>query len=96
MASSDSKDGAEKPSPTNWAKIYSQIVCHTSIPYEQIANRTIPQIEAILSELPENISIKVGLPNGMFGGTSEASIPSQEDVKPPKLSQFMSFANAFN
>lgn len=64
--------------------------------YEEIGNRTIPQIEAILDGAKENISLKMGIPN-MFGGTSPlpSSTPQRAD-KPPKLSQFMSFANAFN
>jgi hypothetical protein len=96
VAPSDSKVGAEKPPPTNWAKIYSQLVCHTSIRYEEISNRTIPQIEAILAELPENISIKIGMPSGILAGTIETPEPTQNTGKPPKLSEFMNFANAFN
>lgn len=57
---------------------------------------TIPQIDAIRSKLGKNIAIKVGMP-GLFGGTTDIAPPiSPATGKPPKLSEFMDFANAFN
>lgn len=93
MAPADKKGGAETPKP-DWAEIYSDLLCHTSLSYEEIGKRTIPQIDAIRSKLGKNIAIKIGTP-GLFGGALDATPPSPTG-KPPKLSQFMAFANAFN
>ena len=84
MAPSNSKEGAEKPPPTDWAKIYSRLLFHTGIHYEEIRRMTLPQINALLEESGENISIKIGMPN-IFGGVSDSSTlsgetSSQEDV----------------
>ena len=58
--------------------------------------RTIPQIMAILDEAGENISLKIGIP-GIFGGALDTtSSPSTTPDKPPKLSEFMAFASAFD
>ena len=94
MAPADKKDGAETSKP-DWSEIYTDIICHTSMHYEEIAERTIPQIEAIRSKLGKNISLKIGMP-GLFGGALDNPAPSPTTDKPPKLSEFMSFANAFN
>lgn len=95
VAPSDKKDGAEKQKP-NWGKIYAQLICHTNLSYEEIERRTIPQIEAILSELPENISIKIGMP-GIFGGVLDNPPPTSSPTgKPPKLSEFAAFCSAFD
>lgn len=57
---------------------------------------TIPQIDAVRSKLGENIAIKVGMP-GLFSGATDTTVPSAPySDKPPKLSEFMNFANAFN
>lgn len=96
MASSDAKDEAEKPPPPNWGKIYARLLYHTGMGYEEIAERTIPQIMAILDEAGENISLKIGIP-GIFGGALDTtSSPSTTPDKPPKLSEFMAFASAFD
>lgn len=70
--------------PSDWGQIYSRVLYHTGMNYEEIARRTLPQIVAILDGAEENISIKMGMPN-MFGTpplsptTQEES--SQEDVE---------------
>jgi hypothetical protein len=93
------KDGAgpeDKPPPPDWAKIFTDLLCHTSVGPFDIPNMTIPQIDAIRGKLGENIAIKIGMP-GLFGGVSETSAPpSNPTDKPPKLSEFMNFANVFN
>ena len=97
MASSDAKDEAEKPPTPDWAEIYTDLLCHTSLSYEEISERTIPQIDAVRSKLGKNIAIKIGIP-GIFGGaldTVPTSSPTHPD-KPPKLSEFMAFASAFD
>lgn len=95
MASSDAKDEAEKPPPPNWGKIYARLLYHTGMGYEEIAERTIPQIMAILDEAGENISLKIGIP-GIFGGALDIPSPPTPPDKPPKLSEFMAFASAFD
>jgi len=95
-ASSDGKDGAEKPSPPNWGKIYARLLFHTGMGYEEVAKRTIPQIMAILAESDENIAIKMGMSGGIFGGALDNPTPSPSTGKPPKLSEFINFASAFN
>lgn len=83
MAPSDSKGGAENSPPTDWAIIYARLLFHTGMHYEEIGRRTLPQINALLEQAGENISIKIGMPN-IFGGISEGNISSndtsQEDV----------------
>lgn len=95
MASSDAKDEAEKPPPPNWGKIYARLLYHTGMGYEEIAERTIPQIMAILDEAGENISLKIGIP-GIFGGALDTTSSPTPPDKPPKLSEFMAFASAFD
>lgn len=99
MAPSKDKDvGKEDDAPPpDWGKIYSSVLYHTGMCYEEIARRTIPQIIAILDGAEENISIKMGIPN-IFGSPALSPTTSggMKTNEPPKLSQFMNFANAFN
>lgn len=94
MAPSNKKDGAENQKP-DWAEIYADLLCHTSLSYEEIGNRTIPQIDAIRSRLGKHVALKIGIP-GIFGGALDNPPPSPTPDRPPKLSEFMAFANAFN
>lgn len=96
MAPSDDKGGAEKPPPTNWAKVYARILYHTGMHYEEISRRTLPQINALLEEAGENISIKIGMPN-IFGGAPSSSVSPlpPNDNTPPKVSQFAALAGLF-
>lgn len=80
--------------PIDWADVYSDLICHTSLSYFEIHEMTIPAIQAIRSKLGKNISIKIGAPN-LFGSSKDTTI-QKNPGKPPKLSEFMSFANAFN
>ncbi len=97
MASSDEKGEAEKTTPPDWAEIYADFLCHTSLSYEEIGERTIPQIDAVRSKLGKNIGLKIGIP-GIFGGALDTAPPSTAPAsdKPPKLSEFMAFASAFD
>lgn len=80
--------------PPDWGKIYSRVLYHTGMSYEEISRRTIPQIMAILDGAEENISIKMGMPS-IFGGTS--TLPTTELAdEAPKLSQFASLAGMFS
>jgi hypothetical protein len=69
-------------------------MCQAGVSYFEIHKMTIPAIEAIRGELGENIAIKIGMPN-IFGGALDTPSPSPTG-KPPKLSEFMNFANAFS
>lgn len=97
MAPADKKDGAESPpADPDWSEIYTDLLCHTSMHYDEIRERSLPQIEAIRKNLGKNIALKVGMP-GMFGVSLDvSSTPPENTGKPPKLSEFMDFANAFN
>lgn len=79
--------------PPNWGRIYSRVLYHTGMSYEEIARRTIPQIEAILDGADENIPIKTGIPN-IFGIPHSAT--TQNNDGPPKVSQFADIANMFS
>ncbi len=80
--------------PTDWGQIYSRVLYHTGMAYEEISRRTIPQILEILGEAEENIQIKMGVPN-LFG-TSQSTITPQNADEPPKVSQFAAMANMFS
>lgn len=56
---------------------------------------TIPVISAIRAKLGKNIAIKLGMPNIFDGASTNSTTPSLAD-KPPKLTEFMNFANMFN
>jgi hypothetical protein len=60
--------------------------------YEEIARRTLPQINALLEEAGENISIKIGMPN-IFGGTVQ--LPSPEKCEPDSQEEVDSFFGSF-
>ena len=99
MAPSGKTDGAETPK-TNWGKIYAQLMYHFKMSYDSIKKRTIPQIEALNAELPEQLQIhQLSIP-GILGGMLDGQATSMSEVglvdKPPKLAQFAAFADAFN
>jgi len=95
VAPSDSKDGAEKPPPTDWSVIYARLLFHTGMHYEEISRRTLPQINALLQQAGENISIKIGMPN-IFRGAVSPSPVNQNDGSPPKVNQFAALAGMFS
>lgn len=77
--------------------MFGDLVNHTSITHSEIPYLTIPQIEAYRKSIGKNIPLKIGFPNILSGTPSTTSItPTQRPDEPPKLSQFISFANAFN
>lgn len=73
--------------PPDWGKIYSRILFHTGMGYEEIARRTIPQIMAILDGADENISLKIGMPN-IFGGSPPLSPTTQEESSQEDVESF--------
>lgn len=74
--------------PTDWAKIYARLLYHTGMHYEEIGRRTLPQINALLEEAGENISIKIGMPN-IFGGISETT-QRKEEAQQEDVDEFFS------
>jgi hypothetical protein len=63
------KEMGEEP---DWAEIYTTLLAHTNLSYDEIGKRTIKQINAILSRLGKHINIKVGLP--LFGTEEEEPV----------------------
>lgn len=88
-------EGEGEQPEIDWAEVYADLLCHTSISIFEIPEMTIPQIEAIRNKLGKNISLKIGMP-GLFGGVLEKPPAQKNDGKPPKLSEFMAFASAFD
>lgn len=79
----------------DWSEIYTELMCQAHVSYFEIHKMTIPAIEAIRRKLGKNIALKIGMP-GLFGGALDTPTPSPSTGKPPKLSELMNFANAFN
>jgi len=96
LASPKEVGEAEDTEP-DWGEVFTELICHTSMGYEEICERTIPQIEVIHKNLGKHIEIKMGFP-GLFGiGSVDSDTTSAGFAnKPPKLSEIMSFADAFN
>jgi hypothetical protein len=87
------KNDHKKP---DWAEIYADLI-QFGIGYFEIPNMTIPAIEAIRTKFFERrpFSMNMGFP-GIFGEAPQETPAPINDGKPPKLSQFMEFANMFN
>lgn len=82
--------------PPNWGGIYAQLMRQYHMDYDSIKERTLPQIRALNEELPEQLAIdRIAIP-GIFGGIFDDSKSMPKPDRPPKLSEFISFANAFN
>jgi hypothetical protein len=62
--------------PTDWGKIYTVLVSHTTLDYFKIGNLTVPALHAILENLPDQIKIK-RMP--YFGGGSGEDDLEQEE-----------------
>lgn len=52
----------EESDPPDWGEVFTCLLCHTNMRYEEIPRRTIPQIEAILGRLGKHMSLKLGIP----------------------------------
>jgi len=96
LASPEEIGEAEDNEP-DWGEVFTELLCHTSLDYEGICERTIPQIVTIHKNLGKHIEIKIGFP-GLFGfGMTDASTtPVGLADKPPKLSEIIGFAERFN
>lgn len=73
---------------------------HTSMHYEEICTRTIPQIEAILGRMGKHISLKLGVPWNTGTAVATTTVTTNqignEQGKAPKLSELASFCGVFN
>lgn len=91
---------SEDKKETDWAEIYTTLLCHTNMRYKEIGERTILQLNAILTRLPKHLEIRIGIP-GLFGFGSENSVGSgnsdqNNNDRAPKLSEIAAFCGTFN
>lgn len=98
---SRSGSGDEAKNETDWADIYTTLLTHTSMSYEDIGKRSIPQLEAIMARLGKHISLKIGIPFGT-GGHTPVSKDGYGDTKTlnkpgetPCIDDIMLFCNSF-
>jgi len=73
---------------TDWAEIFTELLSLTSMSYESITERTIPQVNAIRRKLGKYTAIKLGIPI-----KDEAPV---NPGRPPKLSELQAFCGAFS
>lgn len=69
--------------PTDWGKVYTFLIAHTSLTPEDINNLSIPQVEAISKNLIHEISLKLGVPL------------KQEEPQVATIEDVVAFCNAF-
>jgi hypothetical protein len=78
----------EKP---DWGEIYTMLLVHTSMQYEAIQKRTLPQINEIRANLPKHICMKAGIP---YKDPNEEVL--SKPGKPNTITEFMSFVADFD
>lgn len=69
--------------PTDWGKVYTFLIAHTSLTPDDISNLSIPQVEAISKNLLQEISLKLGIPL------------KQEEPETATVSNIVAFCNLF-
>ena len=74
----------------DWGEVYTELLCQTSMGYDEIGERTIPQITAILKSKGKFIS--PGL-LGFSGGAIEEAGPEQEHSVEDGMAIAALFAN---
>lgn len=81
----------------NWGRVYAQLMHHYHMAYDAIGKLTLPQIRILSKELPEQLALgQMMVPNIFGGGIPKVLTEYKKPDKPPKLSEFMAFANAFD
>jgi len=82
----------------NWGRVYAQLMHHYHMAYDAIGKLTLPQIRILSRELPEQLRLgQMFMPNIFgFNGTQDVPVDKKKPGKPPKLSEFMAFASAFD
>ena len=87
----EKKDKEEGEDGLDWGEVYTELIAHTSLNYDQIGERTIPQIRAIRINLPKQVASKTfGFTGG--GETEEEEKPTQMQT----VADRMAFAARFN
>lgn len=71
----EKKDKEEGDEGLDWGEVYTELLCQTSMGYDEIGERTIPQITAILQSKGKYIAS--GL-LGLSSGESEEAEPDRE------------------
>lgn len=79
----------EESDPPDWGEVFTCLLCHTNMRYEEIPRRTIPQIEAILGRLGKHMSLKLGIP-------WEDSAPQVDKSVGCTVAERMAFAAMFD
>lgn len=77
----------EQNTPADWGEVYTILLAHTSLSYDEIGKRTIPQVEAVMANLGRHVGLKVGVPVGEGGGVE----PKEEHT----VDDAMAFVAAF-
>lgn len=93
----DDPQGDLKPEQPDWAEVVTTLLCHTSMGYEEILDRTLPQIEHIMSHMDKHIDL--GGFGIAMGGEVSSDTPMPEkppsEGKTPKLSELAAFCGQF-
>jgi protein gp37 len=55
-------DRQKEKKPADWGEVFTTLLCHTNMNYEEIGERTLPQIIAIVERLEKHIGLKIGVP----------------------------------
>jgi len=71
----EKKDNKDDKEGLDWGGVYVKLICQTSMGYDEIGERTIPQIKAILKDM--DMFISPGL-LGFSGGSLEEPEPENE------------------
>ena len=89
MSSAQSEKGE-----VDWAEVYTKLLSHTTLTFEEIGKRTIPQLNAIGVRLDKHIEIKVGMP--LFGGGGDTTQDKPSPDKEHSVSDGFAFAAMLN
>ncbi len=71
----EKKDKEEGEDGLDWGEVYTELLCQTSMSYDEIGERTIPQITAILQSKGKYIASEL---LGLSSGEGEEAEPDRE------------------
>jgi len=83
----------QKKENADWGEVFTTLICHTSMRYEEIGERTIPQLETILARLNKHISLKIGIPIKEETSTREVA---REATREHTVDEALAFCALFN
>lgn len=75
----------------DWGEVFTLLISHTNMTYDEIGNRTIPQLEAVLGRIGRHISLKLGIVDSPAKPPPGKAVPG----KPPKTSTLRDLFSAF-